>query len=629
MNSAAVDVRLPSVSGSVLATAFRVRRRGWLALALLFFLILGLRFVYVSLFAQSTPYWDQWDSEADLLLRPWVEGTWRFADLFNAHNEHRIAFSRLLSITLFEANDRQWDNLVEAYANAALFACAMTMLLAALCRSESNRNVRVAVVAAAVVLSALPFEWENILVGFQSAFYFTALLAIAAIALVSFRRLDRSTLLLELAIVGAGLFTLASGAFAAPAAMAVVLMRAWRDSLRPPILLAFGAVFGFIFAVGIVLIPDLPSHHSLRAVGVVEHLNALAVALMWPLPATGWPLLLRIALALAVWTPALAWGAYFLRRRSAHASDLFAAGVAAWVCMLACAMAHSRGHGINEVASRYMALLSFGTLVNVYFAVRLLRLPRSSMASLRWARSAAMVLVVVVAAALIRRTPLDMRQLREELGYMKVQTENTFAYVATGDFRHLQKQFRFIPYPDAQRLRSLLDNPTIRAMLPHSIRAPLRLEAPAEGFSPDGLPPSLSPPEHHAALGSYGRPGASLRYTSSTVHTSFPYLQFLTFGGNSGEIALLGDGATAETATRIPLRGESTAGWNGSIVAAPGPVFRIEAVDGGANRRLAFAAPLELGRLSRWALRIQATVRGLAGRTDSFSGGIGHAAATP
>ncbi|MBO9663789.1 hypothetical protein [Dokdonella sp.] len=578
----------------------------------MFVLALTMRLAYVWLFAESTPFWDQWDAEADSLLRAWVEGTWRFADLFALHNEHRIAFSRLLSIALFEANDRQWDNLVTASANAVLFAAMMAALFALLRRERTSRWSSGAVLVAIVALAALPFEWENFLVGFQSQFFFMAIAAIALIALMAFRPLSRTSLLLGLVLGVASLFTMASGLLASAAAIAVLWMRNWRDTLRPAVILAYGVVFLAILAVGIVLVPDLPLHRPLRAAGVVEHLDALSVALMWPVQeTTAWPLLLRLSLASIVWAPSLLWMWRFVRRRSASAVDLFAAGMAVWIGLQALAMAHSRGHEMAEVSSRYMGLLSLGIPVNVYFASRLVAQVRSSRAASRWAHAAAAVFFVFLAGALIDRTPGDVRLLSARRGQTQVQTENTRAYVATGDFRHLQQPFLHIPYPSADRLRSLLDEPSIRAMLPPSIRAPLPLAPSAQDFSPDGVPPSPPPPQPRQALGSFGRPGGALMYASPVLHTSFPYLLFLTLG--EGTLALVGDGAPAEARTSAPLHGT---GWSGHLVAAPAPAFRVEAADAGAEHRLAFTDPVEIGRLSRWALRSQAEMRRLADRLD-------------
>jgi hypothetical protein len=53
------------------------------------------------------------------------------------------------------------------------------------------------------------------------------------------------------------------------------------------------------------------------------------------------------------------------------------------------------------------------------------------------------------------------------------QEKNVRAYLCTEDFSYLQnKPFQYIPYPSPERLKSLLDNSTIRNILPENIHAP-------------------------------------------------------------------------------------------------------------------------------------------------------------
>lgn len=134
------------------------RQLDW-ALLLIFLLVLVARIAYVSLYAGDLPFWDQWDGEADTLLRPWVEHTWRISELFRPHAEHRIAFTRLLTLALFEANNGQWDNLVETYVGAGIYAVMTALLYARLCREEVSPFVRWITLVIVVLLAMLPFDW--------------------------------------------------------------------------------------------------------------------------------------------------------------------------------------------------------------------------------------------------------------------------------------------------------------------------------------------------------------------------------------------------------------------------------------------------------------------------------------
>jgi hypothetical protein len=101
-------------------------------LVLLFAVLAGVQLLQVLRFAAAVPFWDQWDSEIALLMKPWVEGELSLAALIAPHNEHRIAFSRLWALLLFELNGREVDNLVGASANTALHAAVLVLLYARL-----------------------------------------------------------------------------------------------------------------------------------------------------------------------------------------------------------------------------------------------------------------------------------------------------------------------------------------------------------------------------------------------------------------------------------------------------------------------------------------------------------------
>ena len=64
-------------------------------------ILLGIKLLIINHFGNATPYWDQWDVEADHLYRPWMDGSLRWNDLFIPHNEHRIFTTRISALLLF------------------------------------------------------------------------------------------------------------------------------------------------------------------------------------------------------------------------------------------------------------------------------------------------------------------------------------------------------------------------------------------------------------------------------------------------------------------------------------------------------------------------------------------------
>ena len=440
----------------------------------LFVGILLARVVYVSLFAEDLPFWDQWDAQIDSLLRPWTEGTWRPSDLFDYHNEHRIALARLLTLALFSLNGGHWDNLVEAYFNAGIYAAIYLLLCALLCRNEPDRRVRAATLAFALAIAVLPFGWENALVGVQSVFLLLVVIAIGMIAVAVYRPTSPGSVSMLCLLGIASLFTVASGVLSSVAVVAVILMRHWRDRLRMPFLLAVVMCMGLITAAGLALIPDLRGGDPLKAVGIGGLLSAALVTPMWPLqPLLGsgnWLTGTRLAFAIILWAPSLVWLVRFYLLRKADDCELFAGGIVVWVALQAVAIAHSRGNGMTALASRYMDFAAIGLLVNAWFAVRLACLPYRAVFTSLPNYAVALAFFAAATWGLAVRTSADLQQMRSRHQLVLLQKENVRDYLSTGEFSHLQQPRLGIPYRNPNGLRALLDNPVIRAMLPASIR---------------------------------------------------------------------------------------------------------------------------------------------------------------
>src|SRR5579859_2029662 len=95
----------------------------------LFLIIFGAKLLVIEKFGSDLPYWDQWDGEAGVVFMPYFEGRLGSANIFAPHNEHRIVFTKLLSLGLMIWNG-QWDARLQCVVNAALHAVILAILLA-------------------------------------------------------------------------------------------------------------------------------------------------------------------------------------------------------------------------------------------------------------------------------------------------------------------------------------------------------------------------------------------------------------------------------------------------------------------------------------------------------------------
>ena len=434
----------------------------------LFVLVVCARVVYISLFGVQTPFWDQWDAEAANLLKPWQDGTWSLTDLLSPHNEHRIAVTRLASLLVFETNGEQWNNLVSAYLNVPLAAAYLAILFWFLAWGASPRAQRGTFLVAAIV-GVLPYSWENFLVGFQNQFYFMALLAIVAMALAAFRP-DHWRYVFATAVAAfLGLVTTAGGVVGPVGVLIIVGTRTWQRRSLSRMDLVTAVLMAAAIATALVITPNVPGHEVLRAAGLQENIRALITALMWPieaLPGMHFRFHFKLVAVIAIWLPPALWTWRFLRGRGATPAALFALGIAGWGFVQALAIAHSRGHELGFLPSRYSDIPAIALIANAWFAFSLLDSVEPGPFTRRTAFATAAAFLVVTGYGLVARLHEDVARIASRAHYSGIETTNVAEYMATRDAGWLQKPLMEIPYPDPTRLRTLLDDPTIGAMLP-------------------------------------------------------------------------------------------------------------------------------------------------------------------
>lgn len=447
------------------------RRRALFVTMLAFVVILVARVCLVSLYASDTPFWDQWDGEACFLLKPWVEGTLSWNQLFIAHNEHRIVLTRLLILLLFELNNHHWSNILEAYVNILIAAAYLSVVVLVL--MQPGRRLKSTVTFTLVIaLGALPFSWENFLVGFQSQFYFMALFAVGMIALASFRSESTPTIVLVAVIGLVGLFTTASGLVAALSVMFAGALHSYRNGRIRPTDRILVSLMLLVVALGLCITHTVASHDSLKPSGLIDNLRALSTVLVWPVhPVQGGiaAILSMFLIAALLWMPSVTWMACFLRSREASSREIFAISLSAWSFIQCVAIAHSRGHDMAALSSRYLDITALGLVANLWLVITLFE-NRASWRQLRHlATIMAVAFVALITFALIARTDDDIKQMTERASFAALETRNVAGYLRTKNAVWLDQPGLEIPYPDASRLKQLLDDPTITRMLPSAL----------------------------------------------------------------------------------------------------------------------------------------------------------------
>ena len=576
-------------------------RSAVLWLTVLFLIVFSAKLFLIRNNPVTVPFWDQWDAEARKLFVPFSACDLSWTQMFSFHNEHRIFFTRLLALGLLTLNG-VWDPRVEQVVNAAMHAYVGVLLATTLWLANARRRIDVIALVCAFTF-AMPFAWENTLMGFQSAFYFLLLFSIPAIGLVGRYRPGSAPWYLGWACALSALVTSAGGVTAAVAIAGMVVLelagdwRKWREALSN--LMAAAVVTGLGLALAS---PPLPGHEPLRAKTAGEFFGALWHNLAWPWTDTP-------RFAAVMWLPVgvLLLAAAWRRGRTTELERLVVA-LGAWVAMNAAAIAYGRGAGGGYPATRYMDFLSIGLVANALALVAVMNWTGTNLMARRagWAALAAWLVFAVAGAD--RLTGLALVDLGVWRQYYAAQSANVRQFVITDDLagfasKHAPDE---IPYPDPRSLADTLRDPFIRRILPSAVREPMHLEANSlanDAFVADGSPVRAPHDPLNPVWGSYADRGRATegRFDSRSLPGCLAG-QLLTFAvsgylGQPHHYLAVKDLVSGRDVPVTPQRVPGDE-WTAVAVPCPEHTFAVVAIDAEPESWFAFREPVVTGRLS-------------------------------
>lgn len=406
------------------------------------------RVLDVSHYAAALPFWDQWNSEIDQLFKPVMQHRFDWGVLVAPHNEHRILFTRLLSLVLWQGNARVFDNRVECYANVVLVVALYAVFTWLLRHRTSSDSAKVLVPALLALVLCLPIDWENFLVGFQSSFYFTGIATLLVFGLLTRERFTWRDWLPACILALASLFTMASGLFTAVIACALAIWRSLRSPVHrfPWASLPFAAIV--VFDVAIQARCASCAVHS----DWTKHVAVLRLVL-------GWPALRPDGLLFLIpWLPLVATLPVVRTRLLDRPGAAFPLALAAWSLLVACSIAAAR----DALATRYAIALVFGLLANAILACELAQAKAAS-----WKFGIAVMFVAYAVVALVTRTGRDSRAMINRYAFSRVETLRMLLFERTHDVAALHAPDRLqVPFHDPQQLAAWLVEPAVLALLP-------------------------------------------------------------------------------------------------------------------------------------------------------------------
>ena len=572
-------------------------RLGWSSAAKLLgtvLLILGAKLWTLRVGSAPLPVFDQWESEGQHLLQPWLHHQFHLHDLFVPWVQHRIVWTRLIVLGLLRIN-RQWDTQLEAIISELIHAGAALLLGAILIR-RLGRRWEDAVLLCLLLLFSLPIALANTLSGgFASQYYVLLLFAVVAVWGLGSARPGSAGWWTGVAGAVAAWFSVATGAlpsFAVAAWMALRLARREGSARENRLTLGVALALG---AAGLSLAVSPGDLDVLKPRSAGELLVRFLGLLGWPNP-TAWAA--PVAYAPFSW---LLWRTLRDRRRATGPVEAFLIPFGFFVLLNTAALAYARNRYGDLQVSRYMDFLSLGALVNFLSLLPLLRdaatgagdraralAPVGLLASV-WVVGAGFGLVQITSRNLADTLPSVKTCSQREIG-------DVAAFVARHDPGALVRGAHLHDLCDNPALAaSLLQDPEILRVLPAQVRSPVRLELAA-----------ASPTAHRVDPAADGETRADWALEPSQTHqpvyfrsqvvngSGLPYLRFplVTGLGDDALIALVDERSGATTWLQPGC---------GSILTAPSGPFHVEAaLAAGASGRLAFACPRDVGCLSAW-----------------------------
>ncbi|MHA1774129.1 MAG: hypothetical protein ACTSXO_08385 [Candidatus Heimdallarchaeota archaeon] len=572
-----------------------------LAVALIIF---GARLWVIHNFGNTVPYWDQWDSEAAFLFIPWLNDTLSFWDLFAPHNEHRIFFTRLQSLLLLTLNGGEWNPLLEMLVNAllsTLTAIILLMILSPLLGKVAQNGILFSV----VVLWSIPYGWENILAGFQSAFYFMLLFSLLALWGLLHKAFTFKWWIGVLCAIAA-YFSLASGFFILVVLIVVKLYLIATDTGNRRYHFPTLIVSIILTTAAVILLVDVPGHAVLKAKDINELMLAFGKALAWPWVTHPW-------FSLVLYLPFLAFVFKIIWRRDKLAyAELFVLALGGWIILQAASMAYARGAGGIMPASRYMDVLALGVIVNLLAFYLIAQTGESLSHRLKGFLNTsfliwAVLIIVGIGRLMVINTDQIMgiwQAMQHKSTLSTEQLKHTREFMRTGELSVLQnKPYLHIPYPIPKRLATLLSNPKLRSILPHTLTVPTLLQSHQDDkiFVADGFYPITGKYQNEIVLSSYNTKGNAAvgKFESTPIQLADGFME-IPVAGYLGEkdlsLQLVLEGQAEPIVITPPKLARES--WVSCYMRVPEQPFKLVAIDNRPDLWFAFAMPRSMRTLS-------------------------------
>ena len=433
-------------------------------LASLFLILLGTRAALISYAGSPTPFLDEWEADGAHLLERYIQGNLTLSDLFIPINEHRIFFTKLLVLLIFNVSG-YWDVVLQMIVNSVLDSATIVAIAYTLSR-VLHGGLAVAAIVLSTLINAVPFGYDNAVLGFNTHFYLLLAFSFGALWFLTdspaWSRRWAAGVLCAFAsslCLASGTLTFAAAGGAQLLQMACGRRAGYREALGVAVLFVATLVLAST-------IPHVPEAEAHKAHSVGQFLSAFVGLASWPA---------HTALGLVLISPTLAFLARALGDRPTLSDPRwFNVAMFGWVVsqMLALAV----GRAWLPLQNRYFDILLIGTTINFVSAFWLFQRHASKRDRATWRTFALAAWLFALALSLTHPQRHLPDQIEEWRTMLATGSRNVQSYLATGDSSFIfRAPAAEVPSFFPKRLRELLDTPEIRSALPPAL---LSVEAP-------------------------------------------------------------------------------------------------------------------------------------------------------
>ncbi len=570
-----------------------------------FLIVAGAKWTLMLFHSVNIPWADAWDGEAWSTLIPYFSGNLAWSDLFAAHNEHRIFFTRVLSLGLVLISGH-WDQWIQQVVSALLHTTAGIGLMLLFWNAAGRKRIEYFALLT-VLMFALPFSYRNVLMSFQSQFYFLIAFTLLSIWLCSFKRPFSAGWFAGAAFLFCNIFTVASG-FLAPLIIGVLMLLKmyrrpgrWKEAIPTLALCVAVILFSQPFLVE-------GQHQAYKADTFMQFLSTFGKTLAWPFTELPW-------MAVLLWAPFFIVAIQYVLKRSdekPYVKELLL-GVGGWILAQALAAGIYRGGYGGGPPSRHMDLTSIGIMVN---GVALWVLCEQYRRHERWGGRLQLYLGVWWLALIIGVTALSADMLLRRGNW----------YLGAAAFRDQAEEHREIyeqfyrddsidylygvyqsalPVVNPLVTSTYLRNDVISSRMPPPARKPVYIEqrqAEGSAFQQGSLLPTTPtlPGSQEWGTGAKVNRGIFTSIWMTNVHSA--YLQFEVAGHlymDENKLELYNPVSGKRHAARKNNLKTSDALWASVSVKNPGPPT-VLVVEDQCREFVAFRAPREVTAVTYW-----------------------------